>query len=53
MSNQDPVLEVLLKLEATAPVALKPLIEAYRAKGIDGLDESWKAIVQEAIDENQ
>ena len=35
------------------PVALKPLIEAYRTKAIDGLDESWKAIIQGAIDDNK
>jgi hypothetical protein len=53
MKNQDPVLEVLDKLASKTPDALLPLIETYRIKGIDGLDETWKQIVKDAISENQ
>lgn len=53
MKNQDPVLEVLEKLAAKTPDALLPLIETYRTKGVDGLDEAWKQILKDAINENQ
>ena len=53
MKNQDPVLEVLEKLASKTPDALLPLIETYRTEGIDGLDETWKQIIKDAISENQ
>ena len=53
MKNQDPVLEVLEKLAAKTPDVLLPLIKTYRSKGIEGLDETWKQIIKDAIGENQ
>lgn len=53
MQSQDPVLEVLEKLTEKTPDALLPLIEAYREKGLDGLDGAWKKIIKDAIDANQ
>lgn len=52
MSDQDPVLEVLSALKGTLPDSLQPLVPAYEEKGVDGLDEAWKAILKAAIDED-
>jgi hypothetical protein len=52
MQNQDPLLQVFEKLADKTPDALLPIIEAYRKKGVDGLDEAWKQIIKDAISEN-
>jgi hypothetical protein len=53
MKNQEPVLEALEKLASKTPDTLLPLIEAYHTKGVDGLDDTWKQIIKDAISENQ
>ncbi len=53
MKNQDPVLEVLEKLKRASPESMKQLIEAYKANGVEALDECWKKILRETIDANK
>lgn len=53
MKNTDPVLQTLIELEKSIPDSIKPLVKQYKNKGLEGLDEAWKEIVKEAINENQ
>ena len=53
MNKQDPVLEALKQLEEAIPQALKPLITAYENGGISALNDAWRQIIKQAIDENK
>jgi hypothetical protein len=53
MANQDPVLEVLLKIKDSLPVSIQSLVDEYTKNGIDGLGDAWKEIIKAAVDENQ
>ena len=52
MKSQDPVLDALDAIEADLPEKVQPLIEAYKNKGVDGLDEGWRKIIKDIVNED-